>query len=151
MNRFLLVIIACSILGVPSAGLGTAGAQEAAIAPGFSQGQETEWQFVTGAWRMGEGVLEQQQASRGSSAILKEPAFSDLTLSVEFNIRPTGNGVRAAAILFRATGTMTYCWLHLDSKNNSVILVRTTPHRHLDRDRPQAFQDQPGCLARGQG
>ncbi|MGD9519869.1 MAG: sialidase family protein, partial [Armatimonadota bacterium] len=42
-------------------------------------------------------------------------------------VLPVGTGVRAAAICLRATGTMTYYWLHLDTKNRQVILVRSTP------------------------
>jgi len=76
---------------------------------------------------MGQGLLEQQDADRGSVAILRDPAFSDCTLDFEFNVKPVGSGVRAAAACFRATGTLTYYWLHLDTKNNSVILVRSTP------------------------
>jgi hypothetical protein len=35
--------------------------------------------------------------------------------------------VRAAALIFRATGTLSYYWLHLDSKFRQVIMTRATP------------------------
>ena len=35
--------------------------------------------------------------------------------------------IGAAAVAFRATGTMSYYWLHLDAKNRQMILVRSTP------------------------
>jgi len=97
------------------------------VEPALQAGHEEPWCFARGSWRMGDALLEQEDAGRGSVAILRDPAFSDVTLSVEFNVRPVGSGVRAAAVCFRATGTRTYYWLHLDTKNNSVILVRSTP------------------------
>lgn len=89
--------------------------------------KEKSWRFTEGDWHVTGNALEQRNPSRYGAAILKKPAFADCTISVEFNIVPEGNGVRAAAILFHATGTLTYYWLHLDSKNNQAILVRTTP------------------------
>jgi len=97
------------------------------VEPVLEPGHEKQWFCARGSWRMGKGLLEQQDAERGSVAILRDPAFSDCTLDFEFNVKPVGSGVRAAAACFRATGTRTYYWLHLDTKNNSVILVRSTP------------------------
>jgi hypothetical protein len=90
-------------------------------------GHEEQWCFARGAWQVSAGLLEQQDADRGSVAILRDPAFSHCTFSFEFNVKPVGSGVRAAAACFRATGTLTYYWLHLDTKNNTAILVRSTP------------------------
>ncbi len=97
------------------------------VEPALQPGQHEAWCFARGDWSMGDGLLEQKDADRGSVAILREPAFSDFTFSFEFNVKPAGSGVRAAAACFRATGTLTYYWLHLDTRNNSVILVRSTP------------------------
>jgi hypothetical protein len=103
-----------------------------------------QWCFARGSWRMSDGFLEQQNADRGSVAILRDPAFSDCTLDFEFNVQPVGSGVRAAAACFRATGTLTYYWLHLDTKNNNVILVRSTPSNtwneiHVSRDEAKTW------------
>ena len=97
------------------------------VKPALDAGQEGQWCFARGAWRMGPGFLEQQDSDGGSLAILREPAFSDCRFEFEFNVKPVGSGVRAAAACFRATGTLTYYWLHLDTKNDNVILVRSTP------------------------
>ncbi len=83
--------------------------------------------FARGDWRIEGGVLEQKRTSRASVAVLTEPRFSDANITFEFRVTPEGRGVRAAAVCFRATGTMSYYWLHLDTKNNGVILVRSTP------------------------
>lgn len=102
------------------------------------------WRFLGGDWQLTEGLLEQRNPSRYSAAILKKAAFADCTIGVEFNIVPEGNGVRAAAILFRAAGTLTYYWLHLDSKNNQAILVRSTPGNtwvEIGRKRCEISQD----------
>jgi hypothetical protein len=103
-----------------------ASAQEVSVVD-LSAGHEGAWRFVRGEWSMAGGVLEQKRETGPSAAILTEPGFADFALTVEFNIRPVGNGVRAAALIFRATGTLTYYWLHLDSKNNQAILTRSTP------------------------
>lgn len=86
-----------------------------------------QWRFARGEWLCGEGSLEQRSADGGSCAILNAPAFGDMTLSVDFLVFPEGDGVRAAALVFRAIGTLTYYWLHLDTRNDQVILVRSTP------------------------
>jgi len=97
------------------------------VTPSLNPGQEGDWLFARGEWEMGEGVLEQTVPDRGAAAVMESPAFSDFTMTCDFNVSPVGSGVRAAAVLFRATGTMSYYWLHLDTKNNSAIFVRSTP------------------------
>jgi hypothetical protein len=93
----------------------------------LSPAHARDWHNVAGDWEAADGVLEQRQETGLALALLKDPGFAELSLSVEFRGHPVGNGVRAAALVFRATGTMTYTWLHLDSKNSQAILTRSTP------------------------
>ncbi len=93
----------------------------------LSPDAEDQWRFARGEWKLGDGTIEQSSTDGGSCAILKEAAFADMTLNVEFFVAPEGDGVRAAALVFKATGTMTYYWVHLDTRNRQVILVRSTP------------------------
>lgn len=95
--------------------------------PELSTARSDDWQLVHGAWQVADGVLEQTRTDDLYLAILKRPVFADFQLSAEFKIHATGSGVRAAAILFRAVGTRTYYWLHLDSNNGNAILTRSTP------------------------
>lgn len=97
------------------------------LTPDLSDAAANQWQFVQGDWRFGDGTLVQTEIQRTSAALLREPAFGDLSLTVDFHIAAEGPGVRAAAIIFRATGTHTYYWLHMDSKNRQFILVRSEP------------------------
>ena len=97
------------------------------VQPVFAPGNETQWTFVEGDWKMGEGTLAQISTDGGTKAILTAGAFSDVTITFEANVKVEGPGVRAAAVLFRASGTMSYYWLHLDTRSNNVILVRSTP------------------------
>ena len=97
------------------------------IRPPLSAEHAGDWQLLKGEWQWGDGVLLQEDPYRGGVAILSEPAVADFTLSVDVNIRPIGEGVRAAAILFRATGTRSFYWLHLDSQNDAAILVQSRP------------------------
>ncbi|NOY82192.1 MAG: DUF1080 domain-containing protein [Kiritimatiellaeota bacterium] len=99
----------------------------AVFTPILKPGAESDWRMARGKWTMRAGEFEQTIPDRLSCALLKTPAFRDVTLSVEFNVRPVGRGVRAAALCFGASGTLTYYWLHLDTRNNNVILVRSTP------------------------
>jgi len=103
-----------------------------AVSPRLSPEHEAEWWFPRGEWALTEGVLEQRSVFDGSVALLREPALADFALTVDFNIQPEGEGVRAAAVVFRATGTLTYYWVHLDSKNSQVLLVRSTPDETWD-------------------
>lgn len=102
------------------------------LIPVLSRQHETDWRFPRGEWSLHDGVLEQRRPEGSAAAFLRDPVFSGFTLTVEFNIQPEGTGVRAAALVFRATGTMTYYWLHLDSKNSQVILVRSSPRETWD-------------------
>jgi len=131
----LLLLLSLALLTGAAIGLGLVGRGvladegEDVFTPVLQPGHEGEWVFPRGHWRMGDGYLEQTQPFRGSTAILRGPAFSDFVMDVEFNIAPVGRGVRAAALIFRATGTMTYYWLHLDSRNSQVILVHSNPRQ----------------------
>ena len=98
----------------------------ASLTPTLAPGHEKEWRFARGQWSMKPGILEQQNPDRLSCALLKQPVLVDGTLAVEFNVLPVGRGVRAAAVCFGASGTLTYYWLHFDTHNNNVILVRGT-------------------------
>ncbi len=92
----------------------------------LSAANSNQWKFVAGKWQILDGVLEQSDPQDLNAAIFAGPAFEDFSLTSEFNIRETNKGVRAAAVIFRATGTKTYYWLHLDSKNGSAILTRSS-------------------------
>lgn len=97
------------------------------VEPPLHSADANQWQFIEGDWHFGNATLAQTETTRRSAAVLREPAFGDLRLSVDFHIAPEGTGVRAAAIIFRATGTQTYYWLHMDSKHRQFILVRSEP------------------------
>ena len=105
----------------------TAADKSAALAVDLSPANFGQWKFVDGKWSLLDGVLEQSNAEGLTTAFLTDPSFEDFTLTTEFNIRPTGTSVRAAAIIFRAAGTKTFYWLHLDSKNGNAILTRSSP------------------------
>ena len=114
------------------------------VQPVLSPALSDSFRLAAGTWQFREGEIEQTNVSRLSAAIMTDPAFSDTRLSVEFRIHPVGNGVRAAALILRATGTMTYYWLHLDSKYHNVILTRSTPQKswiELTRARCPALTD----------
>jgi hypothetical protein len=100
---------------------------EGVTLPVLAPGREAEWSLRGDSWAWHDGLLEQESAEGYHVALLREPAFADFALTIEFRVLPSGTGVRAAAIAFRAAGTMTYYWAHLDSKNSQVILVHSTP------------------------
>lgn len=117
------------ILSVPMLAVATVGTQAApAVAVlELARGHAADWSLRGGAWVFHDGVLEQTDAEGQTVALLREPAVADGAVTVDFRILPVGPGVRAAAIAVRATGTMTYYWVHLDAKNSQVILVQSTP------------------------
>lgn len=85
-----------------------------------------QWKFLHGKWDFADGVLTQSVPEELTTAIATETAFSDFKLTTEFQISATGKGVRAAAVVFRATGTRTFYWLHLDSAHGTAILTRSS-------------------------
>lgn len=102
--------------------------QAAPLTPPFTPDQQPQWHFASGNWRFSaEGTLEQTNASRRSAAVLRSPAYGNIRLTADFRIAPVGGGVRAAAVIFGATGTLSYHWLHLDSRFHQIILTRSTP------------------------
>jgi sialidase-1 len=125
----LRTLLQVSLLGLPLWVGSSASAQAApaALSPVFAAGHEAEWNLKRGTWKMGDGVLEQTDLEGLTVALLQAPALTDATITVDFRVQPAGPGVRAAAIAFRATGTMSYYWAHFDSRNGAVILVQSTP------------------------
>ncbi len=95
--------------------------------PELSPANLSQWKLIEGKWRILDGALEQTDSEPLTAAIHAGPAFKDFKLTAEVNIRATGKGVRAAAILFRATGTKSFYWLHLDSNNKNAIFTKCSP------------------------
>ena len=93
----------------------------------FAAPPAADWTFPAGKWAAAEGTYEQSDLGGQTAAILNEPSLANTTVIVDFLIRPSGPGVRTAALILRATGTQSYYWVHLDSKFQQVILVRSTP------------------------
>jgi hypothetical protein len=111
--------------------MGPAGAQPVAVSESFDglvgDGSPT-WLPQTRDWAMCDGYYECTEPLRtGTIAWLKAPVFADLDLSVRFFIEPEGNGVRAPGIVFRSQDSATLYYVHYDSKNTQVILVRSQP------------------------
>jgi hypothetical protein len=106
------------------------------VSPALSTSAAAEWNFVAGQWKLGDGILEQEDPEGPigplagvASAILKDPAFTDFKMTAEFNIRSEGDGERSAMLIFRATGTLSYYGLYMDSlgpKSGNAILARST-------------------------
>ena len=116
---------ACLALTVAMSPL--AAAADEVLVPQLDAQHADAWLLRGGRWRLDDGELEQLEFERPAEAILTGPAFDNFSLSVDFNIRATEKGARAAAVLFRATGTRTYYWLRLDSANGIVSLFRARP------------------------
>ncbi len=122
VERIAMVLAMVAILAMPAFA-------EDALDIELSPDRAADWQMRDGDWQFSEGQLEQQDYLRGSAAFLNEPVFADFRLTVEFNIRPLGDGVRAAAVIFRATGTRTFYWLHFDSESSGAMLVQSRPEK----------------------
>jgi len=86
------------------------------------------WLPQTREWRMRDGCYEYPEPLRmGTIAWLTTPVLADLDLSVRFFIEPQGNGVRAPGVVFRSQDSATHYYVHYDSRNSQVILVRSEP------------------------
>ena len=89
------------------------------------------WMPLTPEWSARDGGYEfAEPRRRGSVSWLKEPAFADLDLSVRFFIAEEGGGVRAPGVVFRSQSSAEQYYVHYDSRNTQVIIVRS------DRGKP---------------
>ena len=100
------------------------------VRDGFSAYEEgrdgaPRWFPAAGVWRVRQGTYAQEE-HRFTEALsfLNEPVFSDLDFTVRFMTRKTGHGVKAAGMVFRAESTRDFYYVHFDSKNSQVVLVR---------------------------
>jgi len=83
------------------------------------------WLPQTPDWRMqGESYVHSQPLRDGSCTWLTEASFSDVVFTVRFRIEPEGQGVRAAGMVFRSVSSEDQYYVHFDSRNTQVILVR---------------------------
>jgi hypothetical protein len=85
--------------------------------------QTPEWVVCQGGYQFAEFRRE------GSIAWLRSPVLSDFTLTVRFYIVDAGNGVKAPGIVFRSQDSATHYYVHYDSRNSQVILVRSAPRQ----------------------
>ncbi|MGI5819894.1 MAG: sialidase family protein [Armatimonadota bacterium] len=95
------------------------------------------WLTDIDAWRIEEGRLRQPMVEADSAFAFWPQAFSDLSIEVRFFIHPDGSGVKAPGIVYRATDQRNFYYVHFDSRNAQVVLVRSTdesgwvdPRRH---------------------
>ncbi|HIE52121.1 MAG TPA: DUF1080 domain-containing protein [Armatimonadetes bacterium] len=97
------------------------------------------WRPAAGVWRIRHGeYVQEQPLFTETLTFLAEPVFSDFDFSVRFRIRNLGAGVRAAGMVFRAESTREFYYVHFDSRNTQVILVRcsrTKPWNEIRRVR----------------
>ncbi len=107
--------------------LSATGAADEAHPIELAPASASDWLIRDGDWQFGEGEMEQTDAARAGVAFLRAAVLDDFTLTVEFNIRPVGDGERAAAVIFRATGTRTFYRLHFDTQAACAVLVQSRP------------------------
>ena len=88
------------------------------------------WQPVQGTWVVKEGTYEQSDVVPATTTtFLTHPVFADLRLRVRFRVANAGGGVRAAGLIFRSTDSQRFYYVHYDTKNSQVILVKQTPEK----------------------
>ncbi len=97
--------------------------QSKSITPDLTS--KDQWVLVGGKWQVAAGEIRQTQATGKSFAYVKEPAFTDFDITLEFFIEDQDTGVRAPGIAFRATTSDTCYYWHLDQKNQAAIFVRS--------------------------
>jgi hypothetical protein len=83
------------------------------------------WLPVAGVWRVQQGVYAQEEHRFSETlSFMNEPVFSNLDFTVRFMGKDVGRGVKAAGMVFRAESTQDFYYVHFDSKNSQVVLVR---------------------------
>ena len=86
------------------------------------------WLVHSGSWEVTNGVLRQVDFSQTETLIfLDKYSFSDCKIKVRFNPSGALEGVRAAGVVFRAVDYQNFYYVHFDSRNSQVVLVRHSP------------------------
>lgn len=85
------------------------------------------WLTDVDYWRVEDGALRQPMHGLRGSIAFWPRAFSDVSIEVRFFIRPEGAGVKAPGIVYRAEDERNFYYVHFDSRNSQVVLVRSTP------------------------
>ena len=96
---------------------------------------DAEWTVVSGDW--------QASIQAGAMVFRAAEAYADVGFSAEFNLLPEGDRVRTAILACRSTGSRTFSFAHLDSRNRQVILVRSDPRDPWNEIRHRAGVDIP--------
>ncbi len=115
------------VLVIASVVAASAACAEVTLEEDFSERTALE-RFMTdvGEWSIDDGTLRQSQSGLNAARAFLSQAFSDVTVEVRFLIHPTGNGVKAPGIIFRAADQHNYYYIHYDSMNRQVVWVRST-------------------------
>ncbi|MFQ6097680.1 MAG: sialidase family protein [Armatimonadota bacterium] len=88
------------------------------------------WQPVQGRWAVRDGAYEQTDfVPTTTTTFLTEPVFADFAFTVRFRVANVGGGVRAAGLIFRSVDSERFYYVHYDTRNSQVILVKQTPEK----------------------
>ena len=98
-------------------------AQEPTLIKFATSDDLSAWVFDGGDWTIRDNQLLQDKPG-SAHAFLKDPPFSDVSLSVEFFVFPDGTGVKAPGIIFRSPDSDSFYGVHFDTLHDSVILWR---------------------------
>ena len=83
------------------------------------------WAPVMGTWQLeGSDYVQSNAGLFGAWSLWQGGRYVDADVQVRFKIEPKGRGVRAAGIVVRAVTPKTLFYVHFDSKNNQVLVVR---------------------------
>ena len=108
---------ACVLAGL----LGTAMAAQG----GAAAWPTDQWTPVMGTWKVeGTDYVQSDTGLFGAWSLWQGGRYTDADVQVRFKIEPKGRGVRAAGIVVRAVKPRTLFYVHFDSKNNQVLVVR---------------------------
>ncbi len=91
------------------------------------------WVACGGVWAVRAGVLAQSEPwvaeishEQSGHLFLRQPAYRDVDLSVEFRVDPASPGVGGAELLFGATDSRTYAVLQFSTRANAVLLAKAS-------------------------
>ncbi len=92
------------------------------------------WTPLTPDWEMRDGLLEATEPRRRGTVIWRtDHTFGNVSVTVRFRIIETDWGVRAPGIVLASVDSSRYYYVHYDSGNSQVIIVR--------HDRDEAWND----------
>ena len=138
-STMLALCAASSLLSAADQGGWQAAAESKRQTPGIAQmytfaewqtvglGSSDSWAFSGPHWSLADERLTQSDVNAVRAAFYTGETFGDVSVQLRFRVEPKGRGVRTAGVVLRSIGPQRGYFVHYDTRNDQIILMRGDP------------------------